>query len=498
MALGLTPPRLGILARNLLLCCQYLNDAVMHLFVLSGPDYSAATFQMSNPEIWRKASAYVPRHSELHGYRTISAIMTDLNKPDGRLYRKALEFIRIARQAYAALGAKFPHSEAIVPGGVNLDLDAAMLARYSDILIPYYEFAAETIGIWDDVFDFLYYANPAYRRLGEQPANLLDFGQWDSEDHYDARFRNCDRWGHHRWSTPGAVIDGKLLTNELSTLNCKLEEFSDFSFMRVRQESTIRQDPAGNELTRFHPWNKSGNPAERFRNTQQDSCYSWGSSTTWHRQVFEVGAYAKVYLSAISGRLPESRYLNSDGDSLQILIPASGHHEFHCAWKIPEKWNAFERNRARAYSMAFSLMVARSNLEKAVELLKKGERRFRVPITSRPAGDHLGVGFWGAGRGFLAHWAKISDEVIENYQVIIPSRINAGTRTPWGAPGPCESAVLNTPILETGYRDIQDFTGIDFRRAIQSFDPCMPCNLSFLLNESTSVQVRKVDTAFPL
>ena len=37
MALGIRPPPLAIVARNLLLSCQYLNDNPMHLFVLCGP-----------------------------------------------------------------------------------------------------------------------------------------------------------------------------------------------------------------------------------------------------------------------------------------------------------------------------------------------------------------------------------------------------------------------------------------------------------------------------
>jgi Ni,Fe-hydrogenase I large subunit len=37
MALGLKPPKLGIVLRNLLLSCQYLNDNSMHLFVWPAP-----------------------------------------------------------------------------------------------------------------------------------------------------------------------------------------------------------------------------------------------------------------------------------------------------------------------------------------------------------------------------------------------------------------------------------------------------------------------------
>ena len=42
MALGIKPPPMGILIRNLLLSCEYLYDNPLHLFVLAGPDFRAA------------------------------------------------------------------------------------------------------------------------------------------------------------------------------------------------------------------------------------------------------------------------------------------------------------------------------------------------------------------------------------------------------------------------------------------------------------------------
>ena len=113
-------------------------------------------------------------------------------------------------------------------------------------------------------------------------------------------------------------------------------------------------------------------------------------------------------------------------------------------------------------------------------------------------GKHLGVGLWGAGRGFLAHWAVINQGSIDNYQISIPSRVNASPRTPWGELGPCERAVLNTPIIESQFSNEEDFVGIDIQRAIQSFDPCMNCTAHILVEHSDTVLNRVVDTSFPV
>src|SRR5215470_2758152 len=86
MALGIKPPPMGILVRNLLLSCEYLYDNPLHLFVLAGPDFSESLVKDTNPEIWDKAVATKTKHSEKHGYDTIAAILHDLNPLTGKLY----------------------------------------------------------------------------------------------------------------------------------------------------------------------------------------------------------------------------------------------------------------------------------------------------------------------------------------------------------------------------------------------------------------------------
>ncbi len=83
--------------------------------------------------------------------------------------------------------------------------------------------------------------------------------------------------------------------------------------------------------------------------------------------------------------------------------------------------------------------------------------------------------------------------VIQNYQIITPSTLNAAPRTPWGTPGPYEEAVLNTPILEK-FDKPEDYKGIDILRAIRSFDPCMPCTTHIMAKDSDHMVTREVTT----
>jgi hydrogenase large subunit len=487
MALEIRPPPLAIVARNLLLSCQYLNDNAMHLFVLCGPDYSENVVKATNPEIWSKAQCTPATHAKVHGYATVGAIMTDLNRASGQLFVEALKMMRTARAAYGLLGGKYPHSESICPGGVSFALCTEQVDAFERTIEPFVDYTRRCARIWDDVFDFFYACDPAFRQVGRAPANMVDFGQWDHEEYYDGTYENCDRWGEKRWSTPGAVIDGQLITTDLTRLNSGLEEFVDRSFYDPWQGHPHREDPAGNPLTRHHPWNKTIN---RNPTKNADSRpYSWATAVAWNGRGFEVGAYARLYISALARKIPASEFVESTGRSLVFHLPAG-----ELEWQVPRIWNAFERNRARAYAVAFNLMVTLENSRRARMLLSRGEHRMVTPFEIPATGQRLGVGFGGAGRGFLAHWAVLNGAKISNYQVCVPSRINGGPRLPWGELGPSEQALLNTPIIESNWSDPAGFHGIDLVRAIQSFDPCMPCEMHLIFKGTDFVSAVEVNT----
>lgn len=469
MALGIKPPPLGIVARNLLLCSQYLDENPMHLFVFSGPDYSRETIRRTNPALWARAEKSPAAHRATHGYAYVGDLMADLERPSGKLFIEALTMVRRAREAYAIIGGKYPHSESIIPGGVALKLTEDQLDRFFAHLRPFGDYAKRCIAIWNEIFDFLYEADPAYVHVGEAPATMIDFGQWDNEEAYDATYENCDDWGRRRWSTPGAIVNGVLQTTRLTELNAGLEEYVERSYYEARGEPRFHTDPLGNALSANHPWNRGVivNPEKN----STEAPYSWATAMTWRRNNFEVGAYARIYLSALGGRVPVSEHFSSSGSSLLLRLPPDALPAMQAEWRPPAVWNAFERNRARAYAVAFNLLVLTENYQRARRLLASGVTELSRPFDIPEQGEHLGIGFCGAGRGFLAHWAVVRDGAFANYRIAMPSRINAGPRAPWGEPGAIEKAVLNTPVLETGS------SGIDVMRAVQSFDPCMPCKL---------------------
>ncbi|MEM9814250.1 MAG: nickel-dependent hydrogenase large subunit, partial [Pseudomonadota bacterium] len=493
MALGIKPPPLGIVVRNLLLSCEYLYDNPLHLFVLSGPDFSESLVKATNPEIWDKATSAAAPGKDTHGYATIGEIMTDLNPLTGKLYLEALQMTRVAREAYVLLGGKYPHPETIIPGGVTTTITTSTFNEFYLRIQEFFDYAKKCVAIWNDVFDFFYECDPGYRDVGRIPATMVDLGQWDHEDYYDASYENCNEWGEKRWSTPGVVVDGKLVTTRLTDINVGLEEFIEHSYYEQWEDYPFKTDPLGNPLSPNHPWNKTTIPRPGAQNWKER--YSWSTTPTWDRQTFEAGAYARVYISALAQKIPESEYFQSTGHSLVLNIPEGAALPAQTLeWEVPEVWNAFERNRARAYAVAFNLLVTMENLVRAFDLQKQGEKQVATPFEIPSTGHAIGAGFWGAGRGFLTHHCEIKDGLLANYQIVTPSTVNACPATPWGEHGPYERAVLNTPIIETAFKDESDFQGIDILRALRSFDPCMPCTTHVMVEGSDQVVTREVTT----
>ncbi|HEX2193272.1 MAG TPA: hypothetical protein VHH09_08770, partial [Acidimicrobiales bacterium] len=52
--------------------------------------------------------------------------------------------------------------------------------------------------------------------VGARPINLIHTGIWDDSEAYDATYSNCNAWGNRRWAKPGAIVDGQLLTTNLT------------------------------------------------------------------------------------------------------------------------------------------------------------------------------------------------------------------------------------------------------------------------------------------
>jgi hydrogenase large subunit len=79
-----------------------------------------------------------------------------------------------------------------------------------------------------------------------------------------------------------------------------------------------------------------------------------------------------------------------------------------------------------------------------------------------------GVGLVEAPRGALAHWIKIENGKIDNYQLVVPTTWNGSPRDAKQQRSSFEESLIGTPVANLEQP-------VEIIRTIHSFDPCLAC-----------------------
>jgi hydrogenase large subunit len=495
MAAAVAPPPLAIVARGLGEAAELIYSHVRHLFLLAGPDYCEEAVSRTNRTLWATAQQTLAANAAAHGLRTVADIMRQMNPPSGHLYREALHLARAAAEVATLIFGKYPHPSSIFVAGIGIEADKELFNQVLGRINRLIDYAKKVAGIWDDLTEFFYQADERYRRLGALGANLISAGLWDEPAAYNARFDGCNEWGERRFSTPGVVIGGQLRTTRLAEINAGIEVFVDHSFFSEAGGHRVKADPHGLPISPLHPWNRETVPAPSVSNWKEQ--YSWSVAPRWDREPMETGPLARQWITAISGKL-KNEFIQSFGKTatgsaasngkpvaqsnsgsllgalgrgecgLEITLPKFQQPARRLQWRVPERPNAFERNRARAFGVGYCGMIAFTYLLKGFDCLQRGEKRlstrFAIPK------EAIGAGFWEGASGMLTHHVLVAGGQILNYQITPAAAWLAGPRDPFDRPGPYEQAMINTSLLEEFSRP-EDFTGIDLLRAVRSFDP---------------------------
>jgi hydrogenase large subunit len=185
------------------------------------------------------------------------------------------------------------------------------------------------------------------------------------------------------------------------------------------------------------------------------------------------GPLARLWVTALANFV-STPYVKSTGRSVLINLPRTASlPEMTLEWKVPPWANTIERDRARAYFIAYAAAMALFFVEKALDHVRGGDVKtftdFEVPD------EAIGCGFHEAVRGVLSHHLVIRDGKIANYHPYPPTPWNASPRDVYGTPGPYEDAVQGLRIFEENGPD--RFKGVDIMRTVRSFDPCLPCGV---------------------
>jgi hydrogenase large subunit len=494
MAFGVKPPPLGEWIINLGEAAEYMFDHNIFQDNLVGVDFCEQMVKETNPGLWTKAQSKKAPNAAKHGYRTIADIMTALNPFTGQFYQETLAMSRMTREMFCLMEGRHVHPSTLYPGGVGTVATVQLFTDYLVRLMKYVEFMKKCLPLHDDLFDFWYEALPGYEKVGQRRILLGCWGSFNDPDVCDYRYAHMSDWGRKMFVTPGIVVDGQLVTNDLMDINLGLRILLGSSFYEdwENEETFVRTDPLGNPIDRRHPWNQTTLPRPQKRDFNGN--YTWVMSPRWYDKrsgdhlALDTGGgpIARLWSTALSG-LVDIGYIKATGNSVIINLPKGAMlPETSFEWKIPKWSNAIERDRARTYFQAYAAAAALYFCEKAMEELMAGRSKtwepFKVPEEAISCGFHEAV------RGVLSHHVVIRDGKIANYHPYPPTCWNANPRDVYGTPGPYEDAVQNTPLFEENGPD--KFKGIDIMRAVRSFDPCLPCGVHMYLGNGKVLETR--------
>jgi len=484
-ALGTTVPLNAELIRNLIMGIQNVQDHVIHFYHLHALDWVDVVSALSadagetaklaqSISDWPKSSktyfqgvqdrvkAFVgtgrlgPFANAYWGHPAYK-LPAEANLMGVAHYLEALDWQREVIKVQAILGAKNPHPQSFLVGGMSIPVDpnaqnainADKLAQIRELLVQANQFV-EKVYVPDLLAVAPFYLDWAQWGGGVQ--NYLSFGDFPTQE--------AQKWNDKGlWLKPG-LVRGRDLANVIEPDPTQVAEYVTHSWYTYSSGDAGALHPYKGETEPRYTGPKPPYPDKYV--SEVDSKYSWVKSPRYDDLACEVGPLARAIVGYAQGH-PETK-ATVDLVLTTLKVPAAA------------LFSTLGRTAARGIDC---LILARKNLvwlDALAANMGKGDLRIHDSAKWDPAtwpADAEGVGFHEAPRGMLSHWIRIKDRQIANYQAVVPSTWNASPRDAKDQRGPYEEALIGTPIADPE-------KPLEILRTIHSFDPCLACAVHVL------------------
>jgi Ni,Fe-hydrogenase I large subunit len=420
-AIGITPPKNGLLLRNLMLASNFFQSHILHFYTMALPDYIDFTailkYKGKEPELLKLKDWGVEEGNRVNGAplapfmpRYEGDYIEDVETNLTLIYHylKALRMRAVAHQMVALFGGRMPMQQSIFPGGALVKVSIDKIIAYKSLLQRLQTFINNSY-LPDSVE--LARHHPYYLKCGQGCQNFLSYGGFPQEN-------------GSNFFPAGVIIDNKV------------EEFNS-NALHEQVEHSYYSSPSGK-----HP--SAGETAPLQNMSDKKAAYSWIKAPRYNGTVMEVGPLARRMIAYKKD--PES----SASQSLEQIAKKL---------KIPLKSfiSVLGRNIARA--LEAKLLAQQCTVW--LEQLKPGaptRESFELPEKAS------GAGMTSAPRGELGHWIQIESKKIARYQCITPTTWNASPRDDKGQPGTIEQALEGVKIADAAQP-------LEALRIIHSFDP---------------------------
>ena len=367
-------------------------------------------------------------------------------EPEANLVATAhyLEALRVqveAARGMAVFGGKNPHPQFLVAGGVTC-YDALTPERIKEFEDIYKKTAAFVRDVY--IPDLLLVAG-AYKDW----AGIG--GTHDFMTIGDFPKAGGERKLESRWLKPGIIYNRDL---------AHVQDFDPTKISEHIRHSWYDGDKADN------PYDEKTEP--KFTHMGDKDRYSWLKAPRYDEHSTETGPLACVLVNYAKGN-PDIKPLV---DMVLQKLSVGPEALFSTLGRTAARGI---ETLAIANKMASMLEEFKDNIRSDKQIVEDLE----VPQESR------GVGFVEAPRGGLSHWIRIEKGRVGNFQLVVPTTWNLGPRDANNVLGPCEEALMGTPIADPK-------RPVEILRTVHAFDPCIACAVHVIDGETNEVRKFKV------
>jgi len=487
-ALDIKIPENANSIRNIMQLCLQVHDHLVHFYHLHALDWvdvvsalsadpkatsalaqSISNWPLSSPGYFKDLQTRLKKFVESgqlgpfkNGYWGHPAykLPPEANLMAVAHYLEALDFQKDIVKIHTIYGGKNPHPNWLVGGvpcAINVDgvgavgaINMERLNLVSSIIDRCIEFT-EQVYLPDLMAIGSFYKDWLYGG-GLSSKSVMSYG--DIPEHANDYSPASLKLPH------GVIINGNL--KEVMPVDLKaadqIQEFVTHSWYKYPDETKG-----------LHPWDgvtepnyvlgpKAKGTKTNIEALDEEGKYSWIKSPRWKGNAVEVGPLARYIVGYAQGKAefkdPVDKLLKDLGAPLPALFSTLG------------------RTAARALECQWAAHQMRYFQDKLMAAIKAGDSSTANVDKWKPESwpkECKGVGFTEAPRGALAHWIKIKDGKIDNYQAVVPTTWNGSPRDPKGNIGAFEASLMDTPMADPNQP-------LEIIRTLHSFDPCLACS----------------------
>ena len=453
-ALGITIPPTAELIRDIMMATQYVQDHVIHFYHLHALDWvdivnalkadpkKAAELAQSFSKWDKNTAAYFSGVQDkikafaasglgifANGYWGHPAykLPPEVNLIAVAHYLDALEWQKEICKIHAVFGGKNPHPNYLV-GGVPCSINVNEVAAINSDRL---NLVARLIGQADEFINQVYIPDllavasfyKDWAKYGGGLTNYLSYGEFPTKGYGQPESFKYPR--------------GVVLNRDLSTVHPvnatdsqEIKEYIAHSWYTY----------SGGDNEGLQPWAGETNinytgPKPPFETLEGYEKYSFLKTPRWKENPMEVGPLARLLVAFASGRTDVQELVKDTLGKLNVPVAAL--------------FSTLGRTAARGLDAALAMIWLKEFYGQLMDRVKINEvstfNGERWEPKSWPA-EAEGVGLTEAPRGALAHWIKIKNGAIDNYQLVVPTTWNGSPRDAKGQHSSFEASLIGTPV----------------------------------------------------